>query len=89
MTITIDLQPEIERGLLAQAQAKGVSLTEFVQGIVAREAHVAEAQSSPSECCTGQALIDAFADLRGLLTDEEINRMFTRNPSPARSVDLS
>jgi hypothetical protein len=38
---------------------------------------------------TGQALIDAFADIRGLLTHEEIDRMFTRNPSPARPVDLS
>jgi len=88
MMITIELQPEIERGLLAQAQAKGVSLTEFVQGIVAREAHISEAEPSPSERCTGQVLIDAFADLRGLLTDEEIDRMFTRNPSPAPPADL-
>lgn len=38
MSITIDLQPEIERGLQAQAQAKGVSLAEYVSEIVAREA---------------------------------------------------
>jgi hypothetical protein len=89
MTITIDLQPEIERGLLARAQAKGVSLTEYVQGIVAREARVSEAKPSPAERRTGQAVIDAFAELGGALTDEEIDRMFTRNPSPARLVDLS
>jgi hypothetical protein len=38
---------------------------------------------------TGQALIDAFADVWGLFTDEEIDRMFSRNPSTARPVDLS
>ena len=38
MTITIDLQPEIQRGLLVQAQAKGLSLSEYIEEIVAREA---------------------------------------------------
>ncbi len=37
MTLTLDQQPEIERGLLAQAQAKGVSLADYVGEIVARE----------------------------------------------------
>lgn len=37
MRITIELQPEIQRGLLAQAQAKGISLDDYVQEIVARE----------------------------------------------------
>ena len=89
MVITIDLQPEVERGLLAQAEAKGVSLTEYVQEIVAREARVSEAEPTAAEHRTGQTLIDAFADIRGLLTDEEIDRMFARNQSPARPVDLS
>lgn len=47
------------------------------------------AKAAPPEHRTGQALIDAFAELRGLLTDEEIDRMFTRNSSSARPVDLS
>ena len=89
VTITINLQPEIERGLLAQAQAKGVSLTDYVQEIVVREARAGEAEPTLPALRTGQALIDAFADFRGLLTDEEIDGMFTRNPSPARPVDLS
>jgi hypothetical protein len=38
---------------------------------------------------TGQAIVDAFAEIRGLVTDEEIDRMFSRNPSTARPVDLS
>jgi hypothetical protein len=38
---------------------------------------------------TGQALVDAFSEIRGLLTDEEIDQLFRRNPSTARSLDLS
>ena len=37
MTLTIDLQPDIERGLLARAQAKEVSLVDFAQEVLARE----------------------------------------------------
>jgi hypothetical protein len=37
----------------------------------------------------GQALIDAFAEICSLLSDEKIDRMFSRNPSAARPVDLS
>jgi hypothetical protein len=48
-----------------------------------------EAAATPCERRTGQALIDAFAEIRGLLSDEEIDRMFSRNPSTARPVDLS
>jgi len=48
-----------------------------------------EAAATPRERRTGQALIDAFAEIRGLLSDEEIDRMFSRNPSGARPVDLS
>ena len=88
MLITIDLQPEVERGLLAQAQAKGVSLTDYVQEIVAREAHVCEAaeNASPAEA---KNLFELFAPVRGLLTDEEIDTLFARNPSLSRPVDLS
>jgi hypothetical protein len=37
---------------------------------------------------TGQDLIDACAKVRGLLTDEEIDTIFTRNKSSARPVDF-
>ena len=48
-----------------------------------------ETAATPPERRTGQALIDAFAEIRGLLSDEEIDRIFNRNPSAARPVDLS
>jgi len=85
MTITLELQPDIERGLLAQALLQGLSLQDYVQQIVAREAHVSE----PLARRTGQELIDICAQVRGLLTDDEIDVLFRRNPSAARPVDLS
>lgn len=83
MTITIDLQPEVEQGLLALAQARGLSLTEYVQQIVLRETSPA----TPSGA-TGQDLIDASAHVRGLFTDEEIDTLFARNPSASRAIEL-
>ena len=75
MTITLEIQPEIERGLLARAEARGISMTAFVEEIVAREANVG----------TGQELIDVCARVRGLADDLDISR----NPSSGRAVDLS
>ena len=40
MTITIQLQPEVEQGLLAQAAARGVSLDDYLQEIITSVAHV-------------------------------------------------
>ena len=85
MTLTIDLQPEIERGLMLRAQAQGVLLSEYVQQIVMREAKPLE--NVPSR--TGRELIDMSARVRGLLTDEEVDTLFTRDPSPSRPVDFS
>ena len=85
MTITITLNPEIERGLLSRAKACGVPLEEFAREILMREAGLAEVPSCDS---TGQSLIDACARMRGLLTDEEVDRLFRRNLLPGRSVEL-
>ncbi len=85
MTISFDLQPEIERGLLLRAQAQGISLSEYVQQIVMREAKPWDNVSGR----TGQELIDMSARVRGLLTDEEVDTLFARNPSSSRPIDLS
>jgi hypothetical protein len=87
MTITLELRPEVEQELLTQAHLRGVSLTEFAQEILTREAHASEAPPMPLDR-TGQALIDVCAEVRGLLTDEEIDKMFARNRSLSRPVDL-
>ncbi len=85
MTITLNLEPEIEKGPLAQATTRGVSLAEYVNQIVVREANIL---AGPSQPRTGQDLIDASARIRGMLTDEEVDTLFGRNPSLARLVDL-
>jgi hypothetical protein len=38
MNVTLSLNPEIEKGLIARAQARGISLDEYLQELVAREA---------------------------------------------------
>lgn len=38
MTVTLDLNPETEQGLLMQAQARGVSLTAYLQDVLNKQA---------------------------------------------------
>jgi len=87
MTITLDLTPDIERRLLAQAQAKGVSIHDYVEEIVEQQARQASAMPAPTT--QAKNLYELFAPVRGLLTDEEIDRLFSRTPSASRPVDFS
>jgi len=97
MTITVDIRPEVQAELARRAVVHGRAieveaaslLEEAVNPKPAGQAQAASAEPTQPERRTGQALVDAFAEIRGLLTDEEIDRMFTRNPSGARPVDLS
>lgn len=93
MTITLDIAPEIELGLLAQAQHNGLSLQDYILKIVTREVQTPETISPPS-AAKGRAaqaanLVELFEPVRGLLTDEEIDVVFSRNSSTGRPVDLS
>ncbi len=45
MTVTLELKPEIERGLLTQAQERGVSLDAYLQAELSRLAKVSDAAS--------------------------------------------
>lgn len=38
MTVTLNLNPEVEKGLTARAHARGVSLDKYLQELVAKEA---------------------------------------------------
>ncbi len=97
MTITVDIRPEVQAELARQAAVRGqpvevvaaALLEDAVNPISAQQPAGGAAEPPQPERRTGQALIDAFAEIRGLLTDEEIDRMFTRNPSGARPVNLS
>jgi len=87
MTITLDLAPDVEQGLLVQARAKGVSITDFVEEIVKRQASQ-PAVSSPAPASQAENLYDLFDPVRGLLTDEEVETLFARNRSLGRPVDF-
>jgi hypothetical protein len=97
MTITVDIRPEVQAELARQAAAQGRALEAYAASLLedaanpipARQPVAVSAEPTQPEHRTGQSLIDAFAEIRGLLTDEEIDRMFARNPSGARPVDLS
>jgi hypothetical protein len=96
MTITVDIRPEVQAELARQAAAQGqpvevvaAALLEGAVNPISSQQPAATAELTQPERRTGQALIDAFAEIRGLLTDDEIDRIFTRNPSGARPADLS
>ena len=75
MTITLEIQPEIERGLLARAAARGISMAAFVEEIVAREAHVGSvAEAEPKN------LVELFANspFKGLNMEFERDRDYGR-----------
>ena len=85
MTITVDIRPEVQVELARQAAARGRALEAHAASLLEEAAHVPPEQMPRR---TGQELIDACAKVRGLLTDDEVDTLFSRNPSFARPVDL-
>ena len=53
MKVTLTLNPEMEKGLLARAQARGVSLNKYLEELVIKEAglQVGTPESNPSRNC--------------------------------------
>jgi hypothetical protein len=74
MTITIDLQPDVERDLVARAAARGLSLIDYVQDMVAREAGASASVEAPAEAVPARDMVELFAPLRGLHIDFERDR---------------
>lgn len=85
MSIIVDIRPEVEAELARQAAAQGRAIEAYAASLLEEAAHV-PAQQLPRR--TGQELIDASAKVRGLLTDEEVDTLFSRKPSFARPVDF-
>ena len=75
MTIQLDLSPDIERGLLAQAQEQGLSLEAYA-ALVLQE----RSQATPHHP-RKKTLVELFEPLRCLDLDPR------RNPSTGRPVD--
>ena len=74
MTITLDLAPDIEQGLLVQAQAKGVSIIDFVEEIVEKQARQVHLETAPSS--QAKNLVELFENspFKGLNMEFERDR---------------
>ena len=85
MTVTLTLNPEMEKGLMARAQARGVSLDDYIQELVAREAGLPFApELSPSQ--------KRFNNLSDFLLDSPFagaNLDLERSKDYPRPVDLA
>jgi hypothetical protein len=79
MTIEIH-QPEIEALIQQRLQSGAFHDVEDVL--------LHALKSSDPARRTGQDLIDASAKIRGLLSDEEVDTLFSRNPSFSRPVNF-
>jgi hypothetical protein len=49
MTVTLNLNPEVEKGLAARARERGVSLDDYLQEIVTREAGISPPSTSSTQ----------------------------------------
>jgi hypothetical protein len=79
VTLNVELNPKVTADLLAQAEARGLSLEEYVSEVLRERSREAVAGERP----TGRmGLVELFGPLRGLEVE------FSRNPSTARPVDL-
>jgi len=85
MTITVDIRPEIQAELARQAAAHGRAIEACAATLLEDAVHFPE-QPIPGR--TGQDLIDASAKVRGLLTDAEVDMLFSHDRSFARPVDF-
>ena len=83
MTITLDLTSDIEKDLLAQATARGLSIAEYVQQIVTREAGQS-ASASIAPVAEPKNIFELFANspFKGL------NIEFERDRDYGREIDM-
>jgi hypothetical protein len=79
--------PELIERVNAQIQSRRLpGIDELLEQ--ALDALDEKSPPKPPRLRTGQELIDACARVSGLLTDEEVDRIFSRNRSSARPVDF-
>ncbi len=82
MTVTIQLPPDIEAGLLAQAQAHGLDVADYVQNLVRRQimSTTSSASRPPYELSSEEWLrefhvsVNSHADNTVVLPEEAMER---------------
>lgn len=84
MNVTLSLNPEVEKGLMARAHARGVSLDDYLQELVAREAGLPVA----SEPLPAHKRFDNLSDLLLNSPFAGANLDLERSKDWPRPVDL-
>ena len=74
MTVTLNLKPELEAGLLAQAQATGLTLEDYLQQLVEREV-------------SAEAIETGWPEGSGMVWENGLLVYRTGRPLPAHFVD--
>lgn len=75
MTVKLDLNPEVEAGLLAQAQARGLSLEAYVEQVLRERSRAVDvARLGPSEKANAFRAWAANHPSTPPLSDEVVNR---------------
>jgi Arc/MetJ-type ribon-helix-helix transcriptional regulator len=84
--MTITLQPHQEQAIEAAIRSgRFRSVDEFIDDAIA---HLPEPVAGNTHVAKAGDLVELFEPVRGLLTDDEIDVLFSRNPSAGRPVDL-
>lgn len=88
--MTIEIQPEVETAI-QQRIATGAfqNVSDLLSHALSAMGPISGEPKSTMELTEGQSLLVVFDRIRGLLTDEEVDTLFTRDPSPTRVIDLS
>ena len=85
--MTIHPRPDQERQIQEAMQSGIIHCAEDV--IDAGLEHLRERAPSGKLPSDAKNLVELFEPIRGILTDEEVDTLFRRDPSPGRPVDLS
>ena len=84
MNVTLHLNPEVEKSLVARAAARGISLDEYLQELVAREAGLA----GDEELRPAQKRFENLSDLLLCSPFAGANLDLERSSDYPRPVDL-
>ncbi len=89
MTITLEIRPEVEAELARKAGLAGRALETYAAKVLEDSVHLPASEAADdSEQGFGSKLVEVCAKVRGLLTDEEIDTLFDREPSTDRPVNF-
>ena len=81
----IETSPSEQAAYEALAAAEGLSVEQWLKKPANEHVY---SQAARSDDLKARTLSELLAPVRGLLTDEEIDRCFARNRLPSRPLDL-